>query len=69
MTDQKTLCAECASLLSSGLAGETLLKVLSDAVVAMAEDGWLYCGPEGLDEAQEKCLKAYRMIKPANILN
>ena len=44
------------------------LAVLSDAVVAMAEDGWLYCGPEGLDEAQEKCLKAYRLINAVNVV-
>jgi hypothetical protein len=40
------------------------IEILREAVIAMAEDGWLYCGLEGLSEAQEKCLKAYRRVMP-----
>ena len=29
------------------------------AIIAMALDGWLYHGPEGMSDAQEKCLAAY----------
>ena len=35
-----------------------------EAIIAMAEDGWLYHGVEGMSEAQEKCLAAYLLIKP-----
>lgn len=37
---------------------------LEDAIVAMAEDGWLHHGPEGMSEAQEKCYAAYLALKP-----
>jgi len=40
------------------------IEILREAVIAMAEDGWLYCGLEGPSEAQEKCLKAYRRVMP-----
>ena len=36
---------------------------LEAAIVAMAEDGWLYCGPEGLSDAQQKCYDAYLRIE------
>lgn len=39
-----------------------MLEILSDAIVAMAEDGWLYYGPEGMSEAQQKCYDAYQLI-------
>ena len=42
---------------------ERLNKVLSDAVVTMADDGWLYHGVEGMSEAQQKCYDAYNAIK------
>ena len=38
------------------------------AVIAMAEDGWLFFGPEGMSEAQEKCLAAYLLFKPENAI-
>ena len=37
---------------------------LREAIIAMAEDGWLYHGPDGMSDAQEKCLAAYKLIKP-----
>ena len=37
--------------------------LLEDAIIAMAEDGWLFHGPEGMSEAQEKCYAAYLAIK------
>jgi hypothetical protein len=40
------------------------IEILREAVIAMAEDGWLYFGLEGPSEAQEKCLKAYRRVMP-----
>lgn len=40
------------------------IELLRAAVIAMAEDGWLYCGVEGPSEAQEQCLKAYRRVMP-----
>lgn len=40
--------------------------LLEDAVIAMAEDGWLYYGEEGMSEAQEKCYLAYVSVKPPN---
>lgn len=40
------------------------LKLSNEAVIAMAEDGWLYFGPEGMSDAQEKCLAAYIELKP-----
>ena len=42
--------------------------LLEDAVIAMADDGWLYHGPEGMSEAQEKCYSAYMTIKPPNAI-
>lgn len=36
-------------------------KQLREAVVAMADDGWLYHGPEGMSKAQEKCYAAYNL--------
>lgn len=41
--------------------------LLEDAVLAMAEDGWLYFGAEGMSEAQEKCYAAYLVLKPPNV--
>ena len=41
--------------------------LLEDAVAAMAEDGWLYYGPEGMSDAQKKCYAAYLTIKPPNL--
>lgn len=43
---------------------EAELAVARLAVVAMAEDGWLLHGVEGMSEAQEKCYAAYRLISP-----
>lgn len=37
--------------------------LLEGAVMAMADDGWLCHGPEGMSEAQEKCYAAYMAIK------
>lgn len=39
---------------------------LEEAIVAMVEDGWLYHGPEGMSEAQEKCYSAYILVKQPN---
>ncbi len=39
---------------------------LEEAIVAMAEDGWLFHGPEGMSDAQEKCYAEYLTIKPPN---
>ncbi|MFZ2524446.1 MAG: hypothetical protein WAW87_03935 [Candidatus Ferrigenium altingense] len=40
------------------------IEILGAAIVAMAEDGWLYHGVEGMDEAQTKCYEAYLRVKP-----
>ena len=37
---------------------ENRIAELEDACIAMVEDGWLYCGAEGLNEAQQKLHKA-----------
>ena len=34
------------------------------AITAMAEDGWLYHGVEGMDDVQKKCYAAYIKIIP-----
>jgi hypothetical protein len=39
-----------------------LPKRLREAIIAMAEDGWLICGPEGMSEAQEKLYMAYMLL-------
>jgi hypothetical protein len=44
-------------------AGTERATLLESAVIAMAEDGWLTCGPEGMSEAQEKCYTAYSAIR------
>lgn len=36
---------------------------LESAVKAIAEDGWLYCGPEGLSETQQAVYDCYLDIK------
>ena len=41
--------------------------MLEEAVIEMAEDGWLDHGAEGMSEAQEKCYAAYLTIKPPNV--
>jgi hypothetical protein len=43
-------------------------ELLESAIVAMAEDGWLYHGQEGMSEAQEKCYDAYLTIQPPNAM-
>ena len=37
-------------------------QVLVDAIRAMADDGWLAHGPEGMSEAQKMCHAAYQLI-------
>ena len=39
-------------------------EALRKAIIAMAEDGWLAHGAEGMSEAQELCLAAYRAAGP-----
>lgn len=34
-----------------------------EALEAMAQDGWLLCGPEGLSDAQKKACEAISTIK------
>jgi hypothetical protein len=41
------------------------LKLAMEALDAMANEGWLLCGPEGLDNAQTKCIEAITAIKQA----
>jgi hypothetical protein len=41
------------------------LKLAMEALDAMANEGWLLCGPEGLDNAQTKCIEAITAIKEA----
>ena len=48
-------------------ASEKDMAVFHEAIVAMAEDGWLYHGVEGLSLAQEKCRRAYLIIKPQTL--
>lgn len=40
--------------------------LLEDAIVAMAEDGWLFFGPEGMSDAQKKCYAAYADLVTSN---
>ena len=56
---------ECGYYALAGYAERA--ELLEDAIVAMAEDGWLYYGPEGMSEAQEKCYAAYMAIKASNV--
>lgn len=35
------------------------LEIANEAVIAMADDGWLLYGPEGMSESQQKCSIAY----------
>ena len=42
------------------------IELLSAAIIAMAEDGWLHFGPEGMSEAQQKCYAVYLAIKTPN---
>jgi hypothetical protein len=43
---------------------DAMLEKCGSAIVAMAEDGWLLFGKEGMSEAQDKCYAAYRIVKP-----
>ena len=36
------------------------VEIFRGAVTAMVEDGWLHYGAEGLTDAQQKCLTAYK---------
>lgn len=36
--------------------------ILEDAIMAMVDDGWLYCGSDDMSEAQKACYKAYQEI-------
>ena len=40
------------------------IELLSTAIIAMAEDGWLYHGVEGMDTTQTQCYEAYLRVKP-----
>lgn len=40
--------------------------LLEEAVIAMAEDGWLSFGAEGMSEAQQKCYAAYLSVLTTN---
>ena len=40
---------------------------LADAIIAMAEDGWLLHGEEGMTDAQNICLKAYILVKKEDV--
>lgn len=55
-------CFEAAKALHAAFRKEA--KLLSDAVIAMAEDGWLIPGPEGMSESQQKCYDAYLCVAP-----
>lgn len=35
----------------------------SSAIIAMADDGWLYHGPEGMSEIQQQCYDCFLKIK------
>ena len=39
-------------------------KQLREAIEAMATNGWMYCGVEGLDKAQQKVLNALETPQP-----
>ena len=39
-------------------------KKLCEAIEAMATNGWMYCGVEGLDESQQKVLNALETPQP-----
>ena len=34
-------------------------EMAKNAIKVMAEDGWLYCGTEGMSDAQKTCYDAY----------
>ena len=40
------------------------IEILGAAIIAMAEDGWLYHGVEGMDDPQTQCYNAYLLVKP-----
>ena len=40
------------------------IELLSKTIVAMAEDGWLHHGVEGMDDAQRQLYEAYLRVKP-----
>jgi|GEM_PF-4140520 len=68
MTDVLTLLDE-VELIQGGANGPTIklragIAALQAAIVAMADDGWLMCGVEGMSSAQEICYAAYLTIKP-----
>ena len=42
-------------------------EMLGEAIVAMAEDGWMYHGVEGMSDAQQKCYMAYLKYKKPEI--
>lgn len=46
----------------SAQSSDELLQMLTDAVIAMAEDGRLMYGPEGMSDAQQKCYDAYKVL-------
>ena len=41
---------------------DELMNILTEAIIAMANDGWLYFGPEGMTKPQEKCYRAYQLV-------
>lgn len=44
---------------------EQEIEILGAAIIAMAEDGWLYHGAYGMDDVQTKCYEAYLRVKPS----
>jgi hypothetical protein len=38
------------------------IETLGKAIIAIAEDGWLYHGPEGMSPEQETLYAAYRLV-------
>ena len=52
-----------AAVMERAEKAEAELTACREAVIAMAEDGYLLFGPEGMDEAQKKLLAAYECLK------
>ena len=48
---------------------EQKIREKDSAIIAMAEDGWLYHGPEGMSEAQKKLFAEYGKIMIKDIPN
>ena len=57
---------DCELAIRAEAEKDELMNILTEAIIAMANDGWLYFGPEGMTKPQEKCYRAYQLVKSAD---